>query len=153
MQCAQCTQRRTDLTKCGSYCPILTYPVHILTVHTVHFLIFFPLALFLCTALLSPSRSLARLFSLYLSLSTSISISPFSLYAFYAVAWLVFLTCIFFLQRHKCYFAFSILAIHIGGCMASIRIMYNHMLRRQYQCGTCAVCNRFSERNSLVIHD
>lgn len=24
--------------------------------------------------------------------------------------------------------------------------MYNHMLRRQYQCRTCAVCNRFSEQ-------
>lgn len=30
----------------------------------------------------------------------------------------LWLLCIFFLQRHKCYFAFSILAIHIGGCIA-----------------------------------
>lgn len=64
------------------------------------------------------------------------------------------LLCIFFLQRHKCYFAFSILAIHIGRCIA-LEPLYvatcpdanTNTARVQYAIGFR------SENFSFVIHD
>lgn len=109
--CCMCREIERSNEKCGAHCLILTHVVHI---HGILFNFFFSTITFSLPFLalsLSHSHSIPSLLS--------ILISPFSLslYAFYAVVWLVFLLCICFLQRHKCYFAFSILAIHIGGCM------------------------------------